>query len=49
MIDNGSIENKEIPQWTKDYWNLSNTAKLRELVYAIREDEAEHRDVNHEF
>ena len=49
MIDNGQYENKEIPEWTKEYWNLDADAKLRELVIAIREDEAEHRDVNHDF
>lgn len=49
MIDDGSYENKDIPEWTKEYWKLSDDAKLRELVYAIREDEAGHRDVNHDF
>jgi len=49
MIDTGLYPNKEIPEWTKDYWKLSADAKLRELVIAIREDEAGHRDVNHDF
>lgn len=49
MIDNEEFENKEIPEWTKEYWGLNKDAKLRELVIAIREDEAGHRDVNHEF
>lgn len=49
MIEEGKFENTDIPDWTKDYWNLDNDAKLKELVEAIREDEAGHRDVNHEF
>jgi len=49
MIDKGEFENKDIPSWTKEYWKLNNDAKLRELVVAIREDEAGHRDVNHDF
>ena len=49
MIQNGSFENRDIPQWCKDYWKLDVDAKLEQLVIAIREDEAGHRDVNHEF
>lgn len=49
MIDEGLYPNKNIPEWTKDYWKLKTDAKLRELVIAIREDEAGHRDVNHGF
>jgi len=49
MIDDDKYPNKEIPDWTKDYWNLGGHARLRELVVAIRQDEAEHRDVNHGF
>lgn len=49
MIDDGNHDNIDIPKWTKDYWHLGNNAKLRELVIAIREDEAGHRDVNHKY
>lgn len=49
IIDAGDYPNKDIPQWSKEYWKLPTDAKLRELVVAIREDEAGHRDVNHEF
>ena len=49
MIESGAIENVEIPSWCKEYWQLGEAAKLRELVIAIRNDEAEHRDVNHGF
>lgn len=46
-IDNGNIENVDAPQIAKDYWNLPEDAKLRDVVVAVRADEAEHRDVNH--
>jgi ubiquinol oxidase len=49
MIDSEKYPNKEIPEWAKKYWKLEPNAKLRELVVAIREDEAGHRDVNHGF
>ena len=48
-IDNGNIENISAPQLAIDYWKLESTATLRDVVLAIREDEAGHRDVNHEF
>ena len=31
------------------YWNLEKDARLREVVLAVRADEAAHRDVNHHF
>lgn len=49
MIESGKIENTDIPVFTKSYWHLDENAKLKELVIAIREDEAGHRDVNHGF
>ena len=48
-IDNGNIENIPAPQLAIDYWKLDSTARLRDVVLVIREDEAGHRDVNHEF
>jgi ubiquinol oxidase len=49
QIDNGSHENVPAPQIAIDYWNLPKNATLRDVVLYIRADEAEHRDVNHEF
>lgn len=46
-IDEGRIENGPAPDIAKWYWNLSNDAKLRDVVLAVRADEAAHRDVNH--
>lgn len=48
-IDSGKYENVPAPQLAIKYWNLSPTARLRDVVLAVRADEAEHRDVNHRF
>lgn len=46
-IDNGTVENCDAPKIAKEYWQLPEDAKLRDVVIAVRADEAEHRDVNH--
>jgi ubiquinol oxidase len=46
-IDTGHIADLDIPAFARDYWHLGADARLRELVVAVREDEAGHRDVNH--
>jgi ubiquinol oxidase len=48
-IDAGKIPNVPAPQIAIDYWKLPETATLRDVVIAVREDEAKHRDVNHQF
>ena len=48
-IDAGDIENVPAPDLAKDYWNLPNDARLRDVVIVIRADEAGHRDKNHAF
>ncbi|MCG8492260.1 MAG: alternative oxidase [Sneathiellales bacterium] len=48
-IDEGRHENVPAPQIAIDYWKLPKDARLRDVVLAVREDEAEHRDVNHDF
>ena len=48
-IDAGRVENVAAPQLAIDYWDLPAEARLREVVIAIRADEAEHRDANHSF
>ncbi|MEO0387424.1 MAG: alternative oxidase [Pseudomonadota bacterium] len=48
-IDAGKIENVPAPQIAIDYWSLSADARLRDVVIAVRADEAAHRDVNHSF
>jgi ubiquinol oxidase len=48
-IDEGRVQNVPAPQIAKDYWKLPADARLREVVLAVRADEAGHRDVNHGF
>ena len=48
-IDSGRHENVPAPQIAIDYWNLSPDARFRDVVQVIRDDEAVHRNVNHEF
>ena len=46
-VDAGRIPNIPAPEIAKTYWNLAADAKLRDVIIAVRNDEAEHRDVNH--
>ena len=48
-IDNGKILNRPAPQLAIDYWDLGSEATLRDVVVAVRADEAGHRDKNHEI
>jgi len=48
-IDIGEVENINAPQIAIDYYGLPLNAKLRDVIVEIREDEAKHRDRNHEF
>jgi ubiquinol oxidase len=46
-IDSGRYENVPAPAMAIRYWNLPEDARLREVIVAVRADEAGHRDVNH--
>lgn len=48
-IESGRIENIAAPQIAIDYWKLAPGARLKDVVIAVRIDEAGHRDVNHGF
>lgn len=48
-IDAGNTPNVPAPKIAIDYWNLPEDATLRDVVLVIREDEAGHRDKNHDF
>ena len=48
-IDAGRVENVPAPALAKAYWTLPKDARLRDVVLAVRADEAGHRDVNHGF
>lgn len=49
QIDEGKVEIVPAPQIAIDYWNLGPNARLRDVVIAVRADEAGHRDRNHEM
>ena len=48
-IDSGQYENVAAPQVAIDYWKLAPDARLRDVILVIRDDEAGHRDLNHDF
>ena len=48
-VEEGRHENVPAPQIAIDYWQLDKDARLRDVIIAVRADEAEHRDVNHSF
>jgi ubiquinol oxidase len=48
-IDAGRIENIAAPHIAIEYWSLATNATLRDVVIAVRKDEEEHRDVNHQI
>lgn len=37
------------PEIAIDYWHLPANATLRDVIIAVRKDEAGHRDANHQF
>jgi len=48
-VDNGTYANIPAPAIAIDYWKLAADARLRDVIIAVRADEATHRDVNHQF
>ena len=48
-VEEGRHENVPAPQIAIEYWQLDKDATLRDVIIAVRADEAEHRDVNHGF
>jgi ubiquinol oxidase len=48
-VDSGRLENVPAPEIAIEYWQLPPDATLRDVIIAVRDDEAEHRDVNHRF
>jgi len=48
-IDAGQLPNVAAPELAIDYWKLDANATLRDVIIAVRADEAKHRDVNHAF
>lgn len=48
-VDKGVHVNVPAPKIAIAYWKLAPDARLREVILAVRADEAHHRDVNHKF
>lgn len=48
-IRNGRQDNPPAPPVAISYWNLPPDARLSDVIGAMQEDEAIHRDVNHGF
>ena len=48
-VDDGSYVNVAAPAIAIEYWKLAPDARLRDVIIAVRADEAQHRDVNHAF
>jgi ubiquinol oxidase len=46
-IDSGKVENINAPKIAKDYYKLPKTARLRDVVLAVRQDELGHSRANH--
>ena len=46
-IDSGKVENIDAPKIAKDYYKLPKTARLRDVVLAVRQDELGHSRANH--
>lgn len=52
MIDEGKLpqwEKQAVPIIAMNYWKLKQGATMRDLIEAVRADEAVHRQVNHTF
>ena len=48
-IREGRIANTPAPAIARNYYHLADDAKLLDVVYCVRADEAAHRDANHNF
>ncbi|MGB3537821.1 MAG: alternative oxidase [Mesorhizobium sp.] len=48
-IRDGRQDNPPAPELAIAYWNLPLDARLSDVIAAIQEDEALHRDINHGF
>lgn len=46
---NGTYANVLAPTIAIDHWKIAPDARLRDVIIAVRMDEAHHREVNHDF
>lgn len=48
-LESGELENRAAPENAVAYWNLAPDARITDMIIAMREDEAIHRDIHHAF
>ncbi|ETZ06714.1 ubiquinol oxidase 2, mitochondrial [Holospora obtusa F1] len=48
-INDGIVENTSAPLLAINYWNLPQTARLKDVIESVIQDEIRHRDNNHKF
>ena len=48
-LESGAVPNGPAPDTAVAYWNLAPGAQLSDMIMAMREDEAIHRDIHHAF
>jgi ubiquinol oxidase len=48
-IEAGGLDDRAAPATAIVYWNLSPDARIKDMILAMREDEAIHRDIHHAF
>jgi ubiquinol oxidase len=48
-IESGAQDNDPAPESAIIYWNLAPDARISDMIVAMREDEAIHRDIHHAF
>ena len=48
-VEDGSIPDVAAPEIARRYWSLPERATLRDVIIAVRADEARHRDANHGY
>jgi len=48
-LESGASADRPAPAVALQYWNLAPDARLADMVRAMREDEAIHRDIHHAF
>jgi ubiquinol oxidase len=49
LLASGAQPDNDAPDYAVDYWNLKPGAKISDMLTAMREDEAIHRDIHHAF
>ena len=49
LVESGQVENVPAPQLAIDYYEMSENARLSDLIVKVRADEIHHSKVNHRY